>query len=235
VAKGIENGTLLRPTQIIRDVLDGGSGTPAAARPLAALSGPSIAPELARKLPATVAVASDAAAFAADLQGLFARPYFRVYTNDDLLGVEIAGATKNVIAIAAGILDGLSAGVNAKAALLTRGLVEITRLGVALGARAETFAGLAGVGDLVTTCFSPIGRNRSFGEAVGAGGAVREVLDATEAVVEGVATTAGVVELAAKARVEMPIAEAVHEVLFAARRPQDAIAELMNRPAKGEP
>jgi glycerol-3-phosphate dehydrogenase (NAD(P)+) len=230
VAKGIENHTLLTPTRVLRDVLDAGETR----RPIAALSGPSIAPEVARKLPATVTVASDDAAFARRVQRMFNRPYFRVYTNPDLIGVEIAGATKNVIAIAAGILDGLGTGDNAKAALLTRGLSEITRLGVALGARAETFAGLAGFGDLVTTCISPIGRNRSFGEAVGRGKTVADALGATESVVEGVATTASVVELAAKVGVDMPITRAVHAVLLGHRNPAQAIAELMARPLKQE-
>ena len=227
VAKGIENETLLRPTQILADVLGGG-------RPLAALSGPSIAPEIARKLPATVAAASEDEGLALRVQELFSRPYFRVYTNPDLVGVELAGATKNVIAIAAGILDGLEAGQNAKAALLTRGLAEITRLGTALGGRAETFAGLAGAGDLVTTCFSPVGRNRSFGEAIGRGGTMQEALARTESVVEGVATARSVVELAERHGVEMPITQAVHDVLFGGTSPQEAIAELMTRPLKAE-
>jgi glycerol-3-phosphate dehydrogenase (NAD(P)+) len=230
VTKGIEEGTLLRPTQILADVLDGG----APKRPLAALSGPSIAPEVVRKLPATVAVASRDDALARRVQVLFSRPYFRVYTNPDLVGVEIAGASKNVIAIAAGILDGLQAGCNAKAALLTRGIVEITRLGLALGARAETFAGLAGMGDLVTTCFSPIGRNRSLGEAIGKGRSLREALAATESVVEGVATAGSVAQLATRHGVEMPIVEAVREVLFGGVGPAEAIANLMGRPLKAE-
>jgi glycerol-3-phosphate dehydrogenase (NAD(P)+) len=231
VAKGIENTTLLRPTQIIRDVLNGGDES---RRSVAALSGPSIAPEVARKLPATVVAASEDEPFANHVQSVFTRPYFRVYTNTDLLGVEVAGATKNIIAIAAGILDGLAAGDNAKAALLTRGLVEITRLGVAMGARAETFAGLAGVGDLVTTCISPVGRNRSFGERVGRGATVEQATGAASGVVEGVSTTASVMELASRFRVEMPITRAVHEVLFRQRRPSDAIESLMARPVKPE-
>ncbi|MHC4983072.1 MAG: NAD(P)H-dependent glycerol-3-phosphate dehydrogenase [Planctomycetota bacterium] len=231
VAKGIENKTLLRPSQIIRDVLDAGDKS---RRRMAALSGPSVAPEVARKLPATVVAASEDEDFAGQVQRLFMRPYFRVYTNTDIVGVEIAAATKNVIAIAAGVLDGLAAGDNAKAALLTRGLAEITRLGVAMGARRETFAGLAGVGDLVTTCTSPIGRNRSFGEAIGRGAGVEKALSATECVVEGVATTASVIELAAKCGVEMPITRAVHDVLFRGAKPSDAIASLMTRPMKAE-
>jgi glycerol-3-phosphate dehydrogenase (NAD(P)+) len=226
VAKGIENGTLLRPTQVLLDVLGGVT--------VAALSGPSIAPEVARRLPATVVVACDDPALAERVQALITRPYFRVYTNDDLVGVEIAGATKNVIAIAAGVLDGLGAGDNAKAALVSRGLSEITRLGLAAGAREQTFAGLAGVGDLVTTCISPIGRNRSFGEAIGRGQTIQQAQAATEGVVEGVATTASVVELARRYDVEMPITQAVHDVLFAGVAPRDAIGQLMTRPPKAE-
>jgi len=231
VAKGIENGTLLRPTQILRDVLD---GSPDAGRDVAALSGPSIAPEVARRLPATVAVAATKADFARQVQATISRPYFRVYTNEDMLGVEIAGASKNVIAIAAGILDGLAAGDNAKAALVTRGLAEITRLGLAMGARAETFSGLAGVGDLVTTCISPVGRNRSFGEAVGSGQGIDRALSGIGGVVEGIATTESIVQLCERLGVEMPITRAVHSILFAGAGPRDAIAELMSRPLKAE-
>ncbi|HHH76730.1 MAG TPA: NAD(P)H-dependent glycerol-3-phosphate dehydrogenase, partial [Phycisphaerae bacterium] len=175
--------------------------------------------------------------FTSRIQERFSRPWFRVYTNDDLLGVELAGATKNIIAIAAGILDGLAMGDNAKAALLTRGLAEISRLGMELGARAETFAGLAGVGDLVTTCISPMGRNRSFGQAVGEGKTVAEAGEAageTGAVVEGVATTASVVALARQIGVEMPITQAVHDVLFSGIKPAEAIKSLMSRPLKRE-
>lgn len=236
VAKGIENHTLLRPTQILLDVLGGGSSR------VAALSGPSIAPEVAQGLPATVVAAGEDAKFIERIQTSISRPYFRVYTNNDLTGVELAGATKNVIAVAAGILDGLAVGDNAKAALLTRGLVEITRLGLALGARQETFWGLAGMGDLVTTCISPVGRNRSFGEAVGRGKSVKDALAEAHGVVEGVATTASVVELAKRAgaststdaAVHMPITQATYDVLFANQSPRDAIAALMNRPLKAE-
>ena len=227
VAKGIENDTLLRPSQVLAEVLDDPG-------PLAALSGPSIAPEVARRLPATVTVAATDAEFAARVQDCISRPYFRVYTNPDMVGVEMAGATKNVIAIAAGILDGLQAGDNAKAALLARGLAEITRLGVAMGARTETFAGLAGVGDLVTTCISPVGRNRSFGEAVGSGQSIEDALAARDCVVEGVATTRSVVQLADNHDVKMPITRAVHDVLFAGKAPADAVSGLMARPLRAE-
>jgi len=159
VTKGIENETLLRPTQILAELLD-----PVG---LAAISGPTIARELAECLPATMVAASEDPALARHVQEMFCAPWLRVYTNNDVVGVELAGATKNVIALAAGIIDGLGAGDNAKAALLTRGLVEITRLGKAMGAQPETFAGLAGLGDLVTTCVSPYGRNRTAGEMIG--------------------------------------------------------------------
>ncbi|MBN1943375.1 MAG: NAD(P)-dependent glycerol-3-phosphate dehydrogenase [Phycisphaerae bacterium] len=228
VTKGIENETLLRPSEILLDVL----GEPD--RPIAVLSGPSIAPEIARELPATVTAASSDAALARRVQECISRPYFRVYTNPDVVGVELAGATKNVIAIAAGVLDGMGAGVNAKAALLTRGLVEISRLGVAAGAKPKTFAGLSGLGDLVTTCFSPVGRNRSFGQAVGSGKSVEEALAEIEGVVEGVATTRSVAALAEKLGVEMPLTQAVYDVIIEGRDRHEAIAGLMARPLRSE-
>jgi glycerol-3-phosphate dehydrogenase (NAD(P)+) len=226
VTKGIENETLLRPSETLVDVI--GSVE------VAVLSGPSIAEELARCLPATVTVASTSESLAQRIQTVFTTHWFRVYTNKDLVGVELAGATKNVIALAAGILDGLQAGDNAKAALLTRGLVEITRLGEAMGARRETFNGLAGLGDLVTTCVSPHGRNRRCGEMIGRGQKLKDVLESTESVVEGVATTKSVVALARRNGVEMPITEAVHSVLFDDKDAIDAITELMLRQPKQE-
>lgn len=226
VAKGIENETLLRPTQILVDVLGD--------RSVASLSGPSVAAELARHLPATVVAASESGWLAKLVQEAFASQWFRVYTNDDLIGVEIAGATKNIIALAAGILDGLKAGDNAKAALLTRGLVEITRLGESLGARRETFAGLAGLGDLVTTCVSPVGRNRTAGEQIGRGKTAQEVVDATPWVIEGIPTTRSVQQLAQQQNIEMPITEAVHGVLFEGRDVLTTLSELMARRLKGE-
>jgi glycerol-3-phosphate dehydrogenase (NAD(P)+) len=231
VAKGIENDTLHRPTEVLRHVLTGEAESD---WPVAVLSGPSIAPEVACRLPATVTVASQDESLARRVQEGISRPYFRVYTNPDLVGVELAGATKNVIAIAAGILDGLEAGDNAKAALLSRGLVEITRLGTALGAREETFFGLSGVGDLVTTCISPVGRNRTFGEAIGRGRTVDEALAATDSVVEGVATTRSVCQLADRHGVDMPITRAIRDVLFGGTAAGDAIEGLMTRPLKAE-
>ena len=232
VAKGIENRTLLRPTQIVSDAL--ADDPDAAPRPLAALSGPTIATELAKGLPATMVAASDDEAFAQRVQALFSTSSLRVYSNTDLIGVELAGATKNVIAIAAGVLDGLSAGFNAKSALLARGLAEITRLGEAMGAKRDTFSGVAGVGDLATTCFSPEGRNRSCGEALGRGVRLDDYLASSPFVVEGVATTKGVVELAHRFRVDMPITEAVFSVLFEGLDPVAGIQRLMARELRGE-
>ncbi|MEM1445490.1 MAG: NAD(P)H-dependent glycerol-3-phosphate dehydrogenase [Planctomycetota bacterium] len=237
VSKGIERDTMLRPTQIIADVLAKQSQADSpdrAPRPVASISGPTIADELARCLPATVAAASDNADFAARLQTTFTTNWFRVYTNADLLGVELAGALKNVIALAAGILDGLQAGNNAKSALLSRGLAEITRLGTAMGAKPDTFFGLTGVGDLATTCFSPTGRNRSCGELLGRGKKLEAVLQEIPGVVEGVPTTKAVMQLADRYRVDMPITAAVHAVLFEDLDPLDAIAGLMSRDPKPE-
>ncbi len=232
VAKGIENKTLLRPTQVIAEAL--ADDPDARPRPLGTLSGPTIAAELARCLPATMIAASDTPAFAHEVQRLFSTSWLRVYTSDDLLGVELAGAMKNVIAIAAGVLDGLQAGYNAKSALLARGLAEITRLGTAMGASSDTFFGLSGVGDLATTCFSPEGRNRSCGEALGRGEKLEDYLKRSTSVVEGVATTRSVVDLALKYRVDMPITEAVHAVLFEGMDPIEAIGRLMSRELKRE-
>jgi len=235
VAKGIENDTLLRPTQIIADVLaERRDHADEPVRPLASLSGPTVAEELARCLPATIAAAGDDERFARRVQETFTTHWFRVYTNPDLLGVELAGATKNVIALAAGILDGLQAGNNAKSALLSRGLAEITRLGVAMGARSETFYGLAGVGDLATTCFSPSGRNRTCGEMLGRGRKLDACLQEIPGIVEGVPTTGSVVRLAEKFRVDMPITRQVAHVLFDSLDPLEAISNLMSRDLKSE-
>ena len=227
VTKGIENNTLKRPTEILAELT--GSD-----RRLASLSGPTIAVELAKGLPATAVVASTDADLAQWGQRIFTTAFFRLYTNYDLLGVELAGASKNVIAIAAGIIDGLNLGDNTKAALLTRGLVEITRLGVALGAKQETFAGLAGLGDLVTTCISSLGRNRYVGEQIGKGEELEDILSDMSAVAEGVATTKSLTALARKHQVDMPITFKVHSVLFDGQEPLGAISELMGRAPKSE-
>jgi len=226
VAKGIENETLERPTEIVLDVLGGAK--------LAALSGPSHAEEVSRGLPTTVVAASSDAGFARHVQEIFSTDRFRVYTSDDVLGVELAGALKNVIAIAAGICEGLGFGDNSKAALLTRGLVEIARLGQAMGARRATFAGLAGMGDLITTCVSPFGRNLAVGQAVGKGRKLEQILDGMEQVAEGVATTRSARALARRDKVEMPITEQVHQVLFEGKPPHQAVTDLMQRDLRPE-
>ena len=227
VTKGIENDTLLRPTEILRQVLGEG-------RRYAVLSGPTIADELARGLPATATAACSDLEAAQAIQQTFNTAMFRVYTNDDCVGVELAGAMKNVIAIAAGTIDGVGAGDNAKAALVCRGLAEIQRLGVAMGAREKTFTGLSGLGDLVTTCISPMGRNRSFGERIGKGMTAQQALGATHSVVEGVSTCAAVLALAHRYSVEMPITEAVGAVISGQKDLRSAIADLMGRQLKGE-
>ena len=237
VAKGIEQNTLLRPTQVIADVLGGRQSPdqgPRCAWPLAALSGPNIAAEIARYLPATAVAAAEDEELARRVQTAFSTQWFRIYTNSDIVGVELAGASKNVIALAAGILDGLGAGNNAKAALVTRGLVEIMRLGVAMGGQEATFHGLAGVGDLITTCVSPEGRNRSVGEQIGKGKKLTDVLSAMSSVAEGVPTTKAVKELARRHDVDMPITDAVYSVLFEDKDVLHALTDLMTREPKPE-
>lgn len=230
VTKGIENKTLLRPTQIIADCIG-----PDASHRLAALSGPTIADELARRLPATACVASPDNRLAERIQLTLSIPWFRIYTNTDIVGVELAGAMKNIVAIAAGIIDGIGAGDNAKAALLCRGLAEISHLGVAMGASPQTFAGLTGLGDLVTTCISPKGRNRSFGERIGKGQSPALAESATESVIEGIATCQSVVDgLLKQFKVEMPITEAVYDVIFRNKSVRSAINDLMTRQLKSE-
>ena len=226
VTKGVEVSSLCPPLDVLRSV----TGT----RPLAVLSGPTIASELARQLPATLLCASDHEPFAALVQEIFSRPWLRIYTSRDPIGVEIAGAAKNVVALAAGILDGLEMGFNAKSALLARGVAEIVRLGLVMGAKQETFFGIAGVGDLATTCFSPEGRNRTLGEKIGRGMSLPDALAATNGVVEGVETCKSVRALAHKHGIEMPIAEAVHSVLFENHSPAQAVRDLMGRSAKAE-
>lgn len=227
VAKGIENGTLLRPDELLKDVLG-------RQVKVVALSGPTIADELARKLPAVACAACVDQELAGKVQYTFNVNWLRIYTNTDIVGVELAGAMKNIIAIAAGIIDGTGAGDNAKAALLSRGLAEISRLGVACGAKPETFSGLAGLGDLVTTCTSPKGRNRSFGERIGRGQTVKQAQKATDSVIEGVATCKSAVALAEKHNVDMPITQAVYQVLFENKSVQAAIDDLMRRQLKAE-
>lgn len=226
LTKGIERATHQRPTEILTELLK--------PKKLAVLSGPSHAEEVAHNLPATLVAASTDAAFSEYVQELFMTPTFRVYTSVDLIGVELGGALKNVIAVAAGILEGLKFGDNTRAALFTRGLAEMTRLGVAMGAHAETFAGLSGVGDLFTTCVSPFGRNRSFGLAIAEGQTLEAIQASRQTVAEGVYTCTSVHELAAQLHVEMPITEALYDVLTNGANPKDAIMALMSRAPKPE-
>ena len=227
VAKGIEIGTLSRPTQVIQEVVGVRSE-------VCVLSGPTIATELAIHQPAAMVASSNDASVASLVQDLFNVPWLRIYTHEDPIGVELAGATKNVIAIAAGMCDGIELGDNAKSAMLSRGLAEISRLGVAMGASVETFFGIAGVGDLATTCFSPHGRNRTCGERLGRGEDLDTIQKTMDSVVEGVPTTKAVRELAAKYNVEMPISEAIYQVLFEGLPMRSAIESLMSRDLKAE-
>jgi glycerol-3-phosphate dehydrogenase (NAD(P)+) len=226
VSKGVENATLLRPSQVLAETLG--------ARSVAVLSGPSHAEEVARGAPTSVVVASADARLATLVQRVLGNERLRIYASDDALGVELAAATKNVVAIAAGVCDGLGLGDNAKAALITRGNAEITRLGRALGARAETFAGLAGIGDLITTCTSRHGRNRGVGERIGRGETIDAILASMVQVAEGVRTAESIVGLAKSVGVEMPISEQVHRMLFGGQKPADALRELMTRTPRPE-
>ncbi|MDP7070179.1 MAG: NAD(P)H-dependent glycerol-3-phosphate dehydrogenase [Phycisphaerales bacterium] len=227
VAKGIENGTLRRPSEVLHDATT-------SAGPVCSLSGPTIATELAAHRPAVMVAAAEDASLARAVQQAFDVPWLRIYTGTDLIGVELAGACKNVIALAAGMCDGLELGDNAKSAVLARGLAEITRLGLAMGARESTFYGIAGVGDLATTCFSPHGRNRSCGEALGRGTPLAEYQARCDSVVEGVATTLSVMELASRHGVEMPITASVHAVLFEGLSPEEGVRQLMSRQSGSE-
>jgi glycerol-3-phosphate dehydrogenase (NAD(P)+) len=227
-SKGLEEGTLARMSEVL------GAELPVPSERILALMGPSHAEEVSRRVPTSVVVAGIDEGVAREAQRVFSRPYFRVYTNSDLVGVEIGVALKNSIAIAAGILDGLGYGDNTKAALVTRGLVEIARLGEAMGAARETFSGLAGVGDLVVTCLSRHSRNRHVGEQIGRGKSLQEVLDAMVMVAEGVRTTRAAVEMGRRHDVELPIIEMVYQVLFEGRDPRESVDALMTRPLRQE-
>lgn len=226
VVKGLESETFLRPSQIIQETLD--------SRAVVALSGPSHAEEIARRLPASVVAASGDVALARRVQQMFSTERFRVYTNTDVIGVELAGALKNIIAIAAGICDGLGYGDNAKSALMTRGIVEMIRFGESLEAEPSTFWGLAGIGDLITTCISPYGRNRLVGERLGKGESLAQILASMDAVAEGVNTTRAVKDLSDQRGIEMPITDEVYQVLFEGKSPVEATTSLMLRPPREE-
>lgn len=228
VAKGIENETLLRVSEILEQV--GGIDK----KNIAVLFGPSHAEEVSRSIPTAIVSASASIKTAQLVQKLFMTSYFRVYANPDIIGVELGGCLKNVIALAAGICDGAGFGDNTKAALITRGLVEINRLGVKLGAQPDTFAGLSGMGDLVVTCMSRHSRNRYVGEQIGKGRKLQKVLDEMVMVAEGVKTTRSAYKLALREEVEMPITEEVYKTLFKDKSPIQAMQDLMTRASKIE-
>lgn len=228
-SKGIETSSLRRMDQVMATIL-----SPAQMDRFTVLSGPSFAAEVARSMPTAVVVASASEPSRMRAQSLFQTDYFRVYTNSDVIGVELGGALKNVVAIAAGVAAGLGFGHNTGAALITRGLAEMTRLGVAMGADQGTFAGLAGMGDLVLTCTGDLSRNRTVGLRLGQGEALSEILGPMMAVAEGVKTTQAVNELADRMGVEMPIAREVNAMLVEGRAPMQALKNLMERDPKPE-
>ena len=226
IVKGIENKRLRRMSELIHAYL----GNMA----LAVLSGPTIATEVAHGIPSSAVIASKKLAAAKKLQAIFHSEKFRIYTNSDVTGVELGGSIKNVIAIACGLCDGLGFGTNTKSALLARGLAEMSRLGVAMGAKHKTFAGLTGLGDLVTTCFSPQSRNRYVGEQLGKGRAIRAILSDMVMVAEGVESAKAIHQLAKKYRIDVPIANEVFHIIYRGKRPQKAVEDLMTRSRKSE-
>lgn len=226
VAKGIEENTMMTLTDIIKEEI------PQAV--VAVLSGPSHAEEVGRGLPTTCVVGAEEESVAKNIQEIFMNPVFRVYTSDDVLGIELGGALKNVIALAAGVADGLGYGDNIKAALITRGINEISRLGVAMGGRKETFGGLTGIGDLIVTCASMHSRNRRAGILIGKGYTMEEAMAEVKMVVEGVYSAKAALQLAEKYHIEMPIIEQVYAVLFEGASAKDAVDTLMNREGKSE-
>ncbi len=228
-AKGIENDTLLPMSDVLTQVL-----SPELAAHLAFLSGPSFAREVAAEMPTAVVAAALRVETAQRVQEAFSTETFRVYTNGDVVGVEVGGALKNVIALAAGVSDGLGFGYNTRAALITRGLAEMTRIGVALGANPATFAGLAGMGDLVLTCTGDLSRNRTVGMELGRGRKLEEILSGMKMVAEGVKTTLAAFQLAQKLEVEVPITEQMYRILYEGKDPRRAVSDLMLRELKPE-
>lgn len=226
VAKGIEKGTLMRLSQVAKEIMPDVR--------YAALSGPSHAEEVARKLPTTVAVAADEEALALEVQETFITERFRVYSNGDIAGVELGGSLKNIIALGAGISDGMGFGDNAKAALMTRGITEMVRLGTCMGAEMETFSGLTGIGDLIVTCTSMHSRNRRCGIMIGKGTAPEEAIDEIGMVVEGISTAEAAYALAQKHGIEMPITESIYKVIHGEMNARDAVEFLMVREMKNE-
>jgi len=229
VSKGIENDTLKTVAGIFSDILP----APNLAR-TACLSGPSFAQEVARQLPTAVVAAALDQRVANTVQQAFANPFFRVYTSNDVTGVELGAALKNVMAIAAGCSDGLGFGHNTRAALITRGLAEMSRLGMELGAQALTFSGLSGLGDLVLTCTGALSRNRTVGVKLGQGMKLEEIIAATQMVAEGIKTTRSAYELAGRSAVEMPIVQQVYEILYQRKDPREAVTDLMTRTLRDE-
>lgn len=228
-SKGIENQTHLTMTQVLREMM------PALAPDnITVLSGPSFAREVATNVPTAVTVAGRDPEAAMRVQHIFATPYFRVYTSDDPVGVELGGAVKNVIAIAAGIIDGLNLGLNTRAALITRGQTEIRRLGLELGANPRTFTGLAGIGDLILTCTGDLSRNHTVGKQIGMGKSLKTILSEMRMVAEGVKTSKSVYNLARKLKVEMPISSEIYQVLYNDVPPKEAVFRLMTRDLKEE-
>jgi glycerol-3-phosphate dehydrogenase (NAD(P)+) len=229
LAKGIENDTLLRMSEVLQQELPSSLH-----QKITTLSGPSHAEEVARRIPTTVVVAGFKEDVARRVQRAFMTPYFRVYTNSDIRGVELGGSLKNIIAIASGICDGMGLGDNSKGALISRGLAEIVRLGEKLGAKRETFGGLSGLGDLVTTCISKFSRNRFVGEQIGRGRFLKDIQAEMPVVAEGIKTAISAYQLAIKHQVEMPITQQVYQVLFENKKPKEAMTELMTRDPKSE-
>jgi glycerol-3-phosphate dehydrogenase (NAD(P)+) len=226
VVKGIDSTKLIRMSSLIHAMLGN--------VPLAVLSGPTIAQEVARKIPSTAVIASRNPVLARKLQEIFNSQSFRIYTNSDMIGVELGGSIKNIIAIACGVCDGLDFGANTKSAILCRGLAEMARLGDKLGAHQHTFFGLSGLGDLATTCFSPQSRNRQVGEALGRGKTMAKILASTEMVAEGVPTVKAVYKLSQKHGVSMPITTEVFRIIYQKKNPRDAVKDLMARKLKSE-
>ena len=226
VAKGIETQSLKLMSQVIQEELGKVS--------LAVISGPTIARDVALKMPSAASVASANSELASTVRDIFSSDYFSLFESDDILGVELGGSVKNVIAICAGIIQGLGYGSNTRAVLFARGIAEMARLGDAMGARRQTFTGLSGLGDLATTCLSPHSRNRWLGEEIGKGRRLNNILDETEMVVEGVETAKAVYRLSKKHKVPMPISQAVYEILFHGHDPKEAVRALMNRDSHRE-
>ena len=228
-SKGVENGTLMRMSEVITDVLDQGLDSR-----FVALSGPSFSREVAKGDPTAIVAASGNPEAAGLIQLALSSPAFRIYTNSDVVGVELGGAVKNIVAIAAGVVSGLGLGTNSVAAIVTRGLAEMTRLAVSVGARVETMAGLAGLGDLVLTCTGELSRNRKVGIELGRGRSLADILAGTREIAEGVKTTRAIRELGQRLGVELPITESIYALLYEGKSAVEAAGELMGRPLRGE-